>query len=58
MENTVADIVNLLHDKKRADALDKINDLLSNKAAETISTYKKVVANTYFDEPVEQIEDQ
>ncbi len=58
MENSLVDVVNLLHDKKRADALEKINDLLTNKAAEAIDTYKKVVANTYFDEPVEQIEDQ
>lgn len=58
MENSVVDIVNLIHDKKRADALDKINDLLNNKAAEALDTYKKVVADTYFNEPVEQIEDQ
>jgi type I restriction-modification system DNA methylase subunit len=48
----------LIHDKKRADALDKINDLLNNKAAEALDTYKKVVADTYFNEPVDQIEDQ
>ena len=58
MENGVVDIVNLLHDKKRADALDKINDLLNNKAAEALDTYKKIVADTYFNEPVEPIEDQ
>lgn len=58
MENSVVDIVNLIHDKKRADALDKINDLLNNKAAEALDTYKKIVADTYFNEPVEPIEDQ
>lgn len=58
MENSIVDVVNLIHDKKRADALDKINDLLNAKAAEALDTYKKIVANTYFDEPVEQIEDQ
>lgn len=58
MENSVVDIVNLIHDKKRADALDKINDLLNNKAAEALDTYKKIVADTYFNEPVETIEDQ
>ena len=58
MENGVVDVVNLIHDKKRADALEKINDLLTNKAAEAIDTYKKIVANTYFDEPVEELEDQ
>ena len=58
MENSVVDVVNLIHDKKRADALDKINDLLNTKAAEALDTYKKIVADTYFNEPVEQIEDQ
>jgi type I restriction-modification system DNA methylase subunit len=58
MENSIVDVVNLIHDKKRADALDKINDLLNNKAAEALDTYKKVVADTYFNEPVDQIEDQ
>lgn len=58
MENSIVDVVNLIHDKKRADALDKINDLLNTKAAEALDTYKKIVANTYFNEPVEQIEDQ
>jgi hypothetical protein len=58
MENGVVDVVNLIHDKKRADALEKINDLLTNKAAEAIDTYKKVVANTYFEDPAEELEDQ
>lgn len=58
MENSVVDVVNLIHDKKRADALDKINDLLNTKAAEALDTYKKIVADTYFNEPVEPIEDQ
>jgi hypothetical protein len=58
MENSIVDVVNLIHDRKRADALDKINDLLNTKAAEALDTYKKIVANTYFNEPVEQIEDQ
>jgi len=58
MDNAIVDVVNLIHDKKRADALDKINDLLNNKAAEALDTYKKIVADTYFNEPVEPIEDQ
>lgn len=54
MESTeYTDVVNLLYDKKRADALDKINDLLYAKANEVIDAYKKTVASTYFDEPVE-----
>lgn len=58
MENAIVDIVNLIHDKNRADALDKINDLMNAKAAEALDLYKKVVADTYFNEPVETIEDQ
>lgn len=58
MENTILDVVNLIHDKKRADALDKINDLLNAKAAEALDTYKKIVASTYFDEPVGETEEQ
>jgi type I restriction-modification system DNA methylase subunit len=58
MENAIADIVNLIHDKNRADALDKINDLMNSKAAEALDTYKKVVADTYFNEPVETLKDQ
>lgn len=57
-ENPIRDIVNLIHDKKRADALDKINDILNSKASEALDTYKKVVANTYFDEPVGDPEEQ
>ena len=57
-ENPIGDIVNLIHDKKRADALDKINDILNSKASEALDTYKKVVANTYFDEPVGDPEEQ
>jgi len=55
---TSLDIVNLIHDNKRSDALDKIEDLLYKRAAEVIDDYKKVVASTYFDEPTEQSEEQ
>ena len=51
LDAQVLDIVNLIADKKRADALDKIEDILFAKASETIDTYKKTVASTYFDEP-------
>lgn len=52
MESTL-DIINLLHANKKADALEKIDDLLYKKAAEVIDNYKKVVASSYFDEPVD-----
>jgi len=52
MESTL-DIVNLIHGNKKADALEKIDDLLYKKAAEVIGNYKKVVASTYFDEPTD-----
>ena len=51
LDSEVLDVVNLIADKKRADALDKISDILFAKASETIDTYKKSVASTFFDEP-------
>jgi DNA replication initiation complex subunit (GINS family) len=57
METTL-DIVNLIHNNKRSDALDKIEDLLYKRAAEVIDNYKKTVASTYFDEPVGDTENQ
>lgn len=58
METTL-DIINLIHDKQRAEALDKIEDLLYKRASEVIDNYKKVVASSYFEEPTEEdLEDQ
>ena len=57
MESEIWDIVNLISDKKRAAALDKIDDILYAKASETIDTYKQTVANTYFDEPTPEQEE-
>ena len=51
LDSEVLNIVDLKEKKKRADALDKIDDILYAKASETIDTYKKTVANTFFDEP-------
>ena len=51
LESEALDIVNLIGDKKRADALDKISDILYAKASQSMDDYKKVVANTFFDEP-------
>ncbi len=55
MSNTL-DIVNLIADKKKAEALDAVQDLMQNAAAEAIGLYKQTVASTYFNEPVEPLE--
>ncbi len=52
------EVVNLISNNKKSDALDKINDLLYSKASEVIDDYKKVVASSYFDEPTGEPEDQ
>jgi len=52
------DVVNLINNNKKSDALDKINDLLYTKASEVIDDYKKVVASSYFDEPTETTDEQ
>jgi len=52
------DVVNLISNNKKSDALDKINTLLFSKASEVFDTYKKVVAATYFDEPVDTPDEQ
>jgi hypothetical protein len=57
MESEILNVVNLISDKKRADALDKIDDILYARASEVIDTYKKTVASTYFDEPVDTEEE-
>ena len=48
LESEVGDIVDLLADKKRSEALDKINDYLYAKASDVIDTYKQSVATSYF----------
>ena len=55
MSNTL-DIVNLIAGKNKAEALDAVNDLMQNSAAEAIGMYKQTVASTYFNEPVESLE--
>ncbi len=55
MTNTL-DIVNAIAGKQKADALDMVKDLMKSTAGEAIGMYKKAVASTYFDEPVEPIE--
>jgi len=46
-------IVNQIADNQRANAIDAIHDLLFSKASDAMADYKKVVANTFFDEPTE-----
>jgi len=52
------DVVNLISNNKKSDALDKIDTLLFAKMGEVIDTYKKVVAATYFDEPIDTPDEQ
>jgi hypothetical protein len=53
-EPEALDVVNLLYDKKRAEAIEIIDDMLYSQAAKALDDYKKVVASTFFDEPVSQ----
>jgi hypothetical protein len=55
-ENQVANevsIVDKIGSNDRSSAIDAIKDLLFAKASDAMADYKKVVANTYFDEPTE-----
>ena len=47
------DIVNKIDDNQRASAIDAIHDMLFGKASQAMADYKKIVANTFFDEPTE-----
>ena len=51
-ESEVMNVVNHIADNQRADAIDKLQDLLYARSSDAISDYKKTVAKTYFDEPV------
>ena len=46
-------IVNKIADNQRSDAINTIHDLLFSKASDAMASYKKSVANTFFDEPTE-----
>ena len=46
-------IVNQIADNQRAAAIDAIQDLLFAKASDAMADYKKIVADTFFDEPTE-----
>ena len=47
----VLDTADLIANNKRAEAIDAIQDLLYARAADAMGSYKKTVANTFFDEP-------
>ena len=52
-EEGVMDVVKSIQDNQRADAIDKLQDLLYARSSDAIGKYKQSVANTLFDEPVE-----
>ena len=43
LESELVDIVDLIADKKRGEALDKINDYLYGKAQDVIDQYKQTL---------------
>ena len=47
------DIVGKINDNQRAATIDAVHDMLFSKASGAMADYKKVVANTFFDEPTE-----
>ena len=50
------DVVKHIADNQRADAIDKLQDLLYARSSDAIGKYKQTVANTLFDEP--KVEDK
>ena len=52
-EAGVMDVVTHIADNQRADAIDKLQDLLYARSSDAIGKYKQTVANTLFDEPEE-----
>ena len=55
-EEGVMDVVKHIADNQRADAIDKLQDLLYARSSDAIEKYKQSVANTLFDEP--EVEDK
>jgi len=51
-EEGVMDVVKHIADNQRADAIDKLQDLLYARSSDALGKYKQTVAKTYFDEPV------
>lgn len=56
MNDQSTEVVDYIYNKNRAAALDIISDMMDSAASEAIDSYKKVVASTYFNEPVEPLE--
>ena len=46
-EAEVMDVVSAIADNKRADAIDKLQDLLYARSSDAVDQYKKSVAATY-----------
>ena len=57
-EAEVMDVVSHIADNKRADAIDKLQDLLYARSSDAVDQYKKSVAATYFQEPPEETPDE
>ena len=57
-ESEVMDVVSHIADNKRADAIDKLQDLLYARSSDAVDQYKKSVAATYFQEPPEETPDE
>ena len=57
-ESGVMDVVSAIADNKRADAIDKLQDLLYASSSDAVDQYKKSVAATYFQEPPEETPDE
>ena len=55
-EEGVMDVVKHIADNQRADAIDKLQDLLYARSSDAIGKYTQSVANTLFDEP--EVEDK
>ena len=55
-EAGVMDVVTHIADNQRADAIDKLQDLLYARSSDAIGKYKQSVANTLFDDP--EVEDK
>jgi len=50
-EAEVVDVVSAISDCQRATAIDAIQDMLYAKSSDAIGDYKKTVANTLFNKP-------
>ena len=55
-EEGVMDVVKHIADNQRADAIDKLQDLLYARSSDAIGKYKQSIASTLFDEP--EVEDK